>query len=240
MMAAVTLLAKKLPRAYVFSVTRPPTRRSQAERRASTRRRILEATAQSLLEKGYAATTVSEVQERAGVARGTVQHHFPTRTELLVAATTHVVDARLEAFRHDAEAIPSDADRIQTVVDLAWRDLNSPTFFTALELWVAARTDAELRESLVHEEHRVFAEMRRLYAEALGPALASDPRAETLVELTVDFLSGLSMTAMLTGRIAEREAALRRWKRALAILLGGLPADQLLEGEPIPRLGSPA
>lgn len=218
----------------------PAHRRSQAERRASTRARILEATAQCLLERGYAATTVSEVQERAGVARGTVQHYFPTRTELLIAATTHVVDARLEAFRMDADAIPPDADRIPAVVDLAWRDLNSPTFFTALELWVAARTDAELRESLLHEEQRVFAEMRRLYAEALGPRLASDPRAETLVELTVDFLSGLSMTAMLSGRIAEREAALRRWKRALAILLGGLPADQLLEGEPIPRLGAPA
>lgn len=219
-------------------MTTAPVRRSQAERRAATRTRILDATAECLLERGYAATTITEVQERAGMARGTVQHHFPTRTELLLAATTHVVDARLKAFRRDAADIPPDADRIQTVVDLAWRDLNSPAFFTALELWVAARTDAELRDGLIQEEHRVFAEMRRLYAEALGPQLSIDPRAETLVELTVDFLSGLSMTAMLTGRIAEREMALRRWKRALAILLGGLPADQLLEGEPIPHFGA--
>lgn len=214
-----------------------PAHRSQAERRAATRARILDATAECLLERGYAATTISEVQERAGMARGTVQHHFPTRTELLIAATTHVVDARLDAFRKDAANIEHGADRIQAVVDLAWRDLNGPAFFTALELWVAARTDRELRDSLVQEEHRVFAEMRHLYGEALGLQLSTDPRAETLVEFTVDFLSGLSMTAMLTGRIAERETALRRWKRALAILLGGLPADQLLEGDPIPHLG---
>lgn len=228
----------QLALAYAFQV--PPTtpRRTQAERRAVTRSRILEATAQCLLERGYAATTVSEVQDRAGVARGTVQHHFPTRTHLLIAATTHVVDLRLEAFARDTAGISPDADRLAAVVDLSWRDISSPAFFTALELWVAARTDTELRESLVHEEQRVFAEMRRLYAEALGPAITADPRAATLVELTVDFLSGLSLTAMLTGRIAEREMALRRWKRALAILLGGLPADQLLEGDPIPRFGS--
>ena len=219
---------------YDFCVTSPRPRRTQAERREATRARILECTADSLLERGFAATTISEVQERAGLARGTVQHHFPTRAELLVAATTHVVDARIERFRREMDLVPPDQNRLQAMVDLAWRDLNSPVFFTALELWVAARTDADLRERLLLEERRVFAEMRTLYAAMLGPALGGDPRTETLVEFTVDFLSGLSMTAMLTGHLGEREAALRRWKRALAVLVGELPHDELLDGRPLP------
>jgi AcrR family transcriptional regulator len=208
--------------------TRP--RRTQAERRESTRARILECTASCLLERGYAATTISEVQGRAGLARGTVQHHFPTRSELLVAATTHVVDARLERFRREIALIPADEDRLNALVDLAWRDLNSPVFFTALELWVAARTDADLRERLVQEERRVFAEMRRLYAELLATHDAPDPRTDTLVEFTIDVLTGLSMTTMLTGNLGEREAMLRRWRRALAVLLGTLPPEELLAG----------
>ncbi|MFD4432658.1 TetR/AcrR family transcriptional regulator [Nocardia sp. NPDC055053] len=213
-------------------------RRTQAQRRASTRALILDCTAQCLLERGYAATTVSAVQERAGLARGTVQHHFPTRTELLIAATTRVVDLRLEQFRREAELLPPGRDRLQSVVDLAWRDLNSPAFFTALDLWVAARTDAELRERLVHEERRVFTEMRRLYLEVVGEPYASDPRAEILVEFTIDLLTGLSMTAMLTGTLGEREAVVRRWKRALAVLIGRLPSDELLDGSPLPAVAS--
>ncbi|APE35164.1 TetR family transcriptional regulator [Nocardia mangyaensis] len=215
-----------------MTVQRP--RRTQAERRASTRARILACTAECLLERGYAATTVSAVQERTGLARGTVQHHFPTRAELLIAATTEVVDIRLARFRHEAELLPPGRDRLQSVVDLAWRDLNSPAFFTALDLWVAARTDADLRERLVHEERRVFTEMRRLYVEVLGEPYASDPRAQILVEFTIDLLTGLSMTAMLTGTLGEREAVVRRWKRALAVLVGQLPSDDLLDGSPLP------
>ncbi|HJQ07196.1 MAG TPA: TetR/AcrR family transcriptional regulator [Nocardioides sp.] len=201
----------------------PPIRRTQAERRATTRARILDATAASLVEKGYAATTVSEVQERAGVARGTLQHHFPTRSELLVAATTHVVDLRLAAFRRSIDEMADDTDRIGTTVELAWNDLSGPVFYAAVELWVAARTDPELRANLVAEEERVFREMRTLYAEALGPDLADDPRAATLVEFTVDFLSGLSMTAMLTGKRPEQEKNVEQWKRALAVLAEAFP-----------------
>ncbi|TDP32961.1 TetR family transcriptional regulator [Nocardia ignorata] len=219
-------------------VTEQRPRRTQAQRRASTRARILACTAECLLESGYAATTVSAVQERAGLARGTVQHHFPTRAELLVAATTQVVDQRLEQFRREAELLPPGRDRLQSVVDLAWRDLNSPAFFTALDLWVAARTDAELRDRLVHEEQRVFTEMRRLYLEVLGEPYAADPRAELLVEFTIDLLTGLSMTAMLTGTLGEREAVVRRWKRALAVLVGQLPSDELLDGSPLPLTAS--
>ncbi|GAB4010014.1 TetR/AcrR family transcriptional regulator [Nocardioides ultimimeridianus] len=200
----------------------PPVRRTQAERRARTRALILDATAASLVEKGYAATTVSEVQERAGVARGTLQHHFPTRAELLLAATTHVVDLRLAAFRRSIDEMPADADRISTTVDLAWNDLSGPVFYAAVELWVAARTDPELRASLLAEEERVFREMRILYAEALGADLATDPRAATLVEFTVDFLSGLSMMSMLTGRRPETEKTVDQWKQALAILAASM------------------
>ncbi|WP_280303083.1 TetR/AcrR family transcriptional regulator [Nocardia neocaledoniensis] len=203
-------------------------RRTQAERRATTRALILTNAAECLLERGYAATTVTAVQERAGLARGTVQHHFPTRTELLIAATTRVVDLRLAAFTHAAERLPTGSDRLQAVVDLAWRDLTSPAFYTALDLWVAARTDTDLRDNLIHEERRVLTEMRTRYRAMIDEPYDTDPRAETLVEFTLDLLTGLSMTAMLTGTVGDHDAVVARWKRALAVLVGRLPADELL------------
>lgn len=200
---------------------------------------MLACTAECLLERGYGATTISEVQERAGLARGTIQHHFPTRAELIVAAMSHLVDARIEAFRTEATRIEPGPGRMQAVVDLAWRDLSSPTFFAALELWVAARTDADLRAALVPEEARLFAAMRSLYAQALGEPYSSDSRIEALVEFTVDVLTGLSVTTMLAPSTGAREAVLRRWKRALAVLVGALPAAELLSGRTLDELDPP-
>ena len=209
--------------------TSPP-RRSQAERRAASRKKILDSTAQCLIERGYAATTISEIQQRTQLARGTLQHHFPTRVDLLITTITHVVDVRIEAFHREAAALADDIDRIDALVELAWRDLNSPAFFAAVELWVAARTDPDLRTPLLQEEARVFAEMRRVYAVCLGEPLAEDPRTPELVEFTIDMLTGLSMTTMLTGNLGDREAVLRRWKLALNVLAGRAPAEQMLEG----------
>lgn len=196
----------------------------------ATRTRILDCTANSLLERGYTATTISAIQVRTGLARGTVQYHFPTRTELVIAAGTHVIEARLERFRHEAKTILPGRGQLDALVDLAWRDLNSPAFFTVLELWVAARTDPELRESLVHQERRFFGEIGVVYSSVLGEPYADDPRAATIVDFTIDVLTGLSMTTMLTGDLGRRETVLRRWRRAVALMFSEIAPEELVEG----------
>ena len=61
-------------------------RRTNRERTATTRARVLNATIEQLAEQGYAATTTVEVAERAGVSRGALVHHFPTRSDLVLSA----------------------------------------------------------------------------------------------------------------------------------------------------------
>lgn len=192
------------------------------------RQRLLAAAIGCLEEKGYSETTVTEVQERAGVARGTLLHHFPAKAQLMVAATEHLVLDRVEQFRAAASAIPDDADRLQAVVDLAWTDLAGPSFFTALELWVAARTDDDLRAALLPAQKRLFGALHNVLFEVLTPQLGDDPRTATLVELTIDTLTGLAITTMLGERTTSPETLLRRWKRALAVLLGERSADDWL------------
>lgn len=210
-------------------MSRPATpRRTQEERRTETRSRLLDAAVDCLLERGYAATTVAEVQDRAGVARGTLLHHFPTKIELMVAATAHLATDRIDRFRHEAELIAPGSGRLGSVVDLAWRNLNSPSFFAALELWVAARTDAELRAALLPVESRLFTAMHEGLLAVLGEEYAADRRAATVVEFTIDVVTGLSLTTLLTNDLGHRELLLRRWKRALAILLGDLDPDRLV------------
>ena len=87
----------------------PGPRRTQQERSAVTRERILEAAYGCLLDGGYRETTVGHVQKRAGVARGTLLHHFPTRGSIMAGvvggAIWASIAAVLKTYFHTDEVI---------------------------------------------------------------------------------------------------------------------------------------
>lgn len=58
---------------------------SQAERRAKTRGAILEAAERAFADQGFAATTMDDIAAAAGVAKGAVYHHFPSKETLFAA-----------------------------------------------------------------------------------------------------------------------------------------------------------
>jgi TetR/AcrR family transcriptional regulator, transcriptional repressor for nem operon len=53
------------------------------------RERLLDAALYAIRAHGYAATTVDELCERAGVSKGSFFHHFRSKDELAVAAAAH-------------------------------------------------------------------------------------------------------------------------------------------------------
>ncbi|MBZ5736043.1 TetR/AcrR family transcriptional regulator [Nocardioides sp. TRM66260-LWL] len=188
-------------------------RRTQQERSASTRARLVDAAFACLLDGGYAATTLGAVQQRAGVARGTLLHHFPTRTALMLGVLDDIAGRRLAvlAAAPSGSAGPADWDAL---VDLVWDDLRSPAFSAALELWVAARTDAELRAALVPVQERLFGTVHRSVTALVGDA---DPRVPTLVQFSIDLLTGSRLAGLLEER-AGTPAIVERWRRALPLL----------------------
>jgi len=58
---------------------------SAAERMTEKQRRIFEAAVEIFSEKGYAATSTSEIAKRAGVAEGTIFRHYKTKKDLLLS-----------------------------------------------------------------------------------------------------------------------------------------------------------
>src|SRR5438105_14934773 len=92
------------------SITRLP-RRTQEERSASTRARLLDATIFCLSELGYGRTTTTEIAERAGGARGAQLHHFPSKAELVTTAVEHPLEKRTEELRKCFASLPAGMDR---------------------------------------------------------------------------------------------------------------------------------
>ena len=73
----------------ILVVSRPYQLKQRADRQHETRQRIIEATIELHQTIGPAATTITEIAERAGVARVTVYRHFPDEESLFVACSAH-------------------------------------------------------------------------------------------------------------------------------------------------------
>ncbi|MEV0249516.1 TetR/AcrR family transcriptional regulator [Nocardia sp. NPDC050712] len=195
-------------------------RETQAQRTARMRTRLLDAAVQSLVDDGYSGTTTLAVQKRAGVPRGTLQHHFPTKADLLAGAVEHLAARRLDQLTREFEAIPAAADRLDVAVELTMGMLSGPSFLAALEIWVGARTDPELLAAFLPLEYRLFELMHTSIRDIFRAEFPDDPRVPTITQFTIEIMTGLAMRALLTGAVAENRILRQRWTTAVRILLG--------------------
>jgi AcrR family transcriptional regulator len=211
-------------RAHANGVTAPPKavpRAPQQERSRATQQRLLEATVECLVEHGWSGATTTVIAERAGVSRGAQLHHYPTRAALVLAAVEHLAERRAAEIRAEAATLGDDPDRrLDRLVDMLATAFTGPLFVAALEVWVAARTDAELRDALVPLEARVGREMHRLTVELLG-ADERRPGVREAVQATLDLLRGLGVANLLSDDSHRRGQLLSAWKRQLRELLEG-------------------
>jgi len=77
---------------------------SRAERRlAETRHEIVQAAAEVFVERGYHATRLSDIAERAGVGQGTLYRHFKDKREILDSVVARAV-SRLQSTFEDENA----------------------------------------------------------------------------------------------------------------------------------------
>ncbi len=168
-------------------------RRTQGERSAETRSRLLDATIESLIEVGYTATTTRRVTELAGVSQGAQAHHFPHRVDLVASAFAHLAEQRMERYRARADELSNDpAERLRGVLDLLWDDFSSPLFNVAAKLWVAAADDDELRKRLVPVERRIYANVAAMAAEVAGE-LATRPGFDRYLTVAMNTVAGLGL-----------------------------------------------
>jgi AcrR family transcriptional regulator len=201
---------------------RPP-RRSQPERSAETRARLLDATIESLVADGYAQTTTTAVCERAGLSRGAQVHHFPKKQDLVVSAVAHLAARRAAELRRAAAALPPAAgpdERVQALLALVEEAFAGPLFLAALELWVAARTDAELHRALVGFERAAGRALAGLWREIAGPPAAAE-RFDAVLELTMHLARGMALQKILRSDDTRRRRLFALWRELATAALRG-------------------
>jgi len=194
---------------------RTPDRRTQEERSARTRTKILDATIDCLVELGYAGTSTPEVCRRASMSRGALLHHFPTKAELVIHAVVHLANLRGEEIASERGEEVSSDDPLAVIFDVLWEAFSDRLFHAALELWVAARCDQELMRALVPVERRMGQGITQLWSsEELEASLSPVQRArvDDLVMLTLHMLRGMALQRILKRDDAARSRLFDVWK----------------------------
>src|SRR5690349_18038969 len=95
-------------------------RRTQEERSAETRARLIDATIRLLCEQDFNTVGTPAIAKMAGVSRGALQHQFASKEDLLVATVDHIseqIHGQLE-FEHLPQ-LPL-ADRVTAIFDRYW------------------------------------------------------------------------------------------------------------------------
>lgn len=165
-------------------------RRTQAERTASTKAALVDATIETIAEIGYHRASLGEICTRAGVSKGGLFRHFDSRLALVVEVAEEVGRRHLAGFRALGDAPVGEMLALTRSQSRA--QINAVWF----ELLIAARTDAELREQLTPVATRLYAAVDEL---------AVVPSSGAGVDPALLRLMGTSLVHMFDGEAVLRE-----------------------------------
>jgi AcrR family transcriptional regulator len=188
------------------------------QQRHDTYNLIVDAAVDSMIENGYAATTALGVQKRTGVSRGALLHHFPTSEALSAAAVERLVELNLQAMQDELAAAEPDPDPVARGVRVIYRASRRKTFATELELWGAARANQPLRSALLAAERKAHRRLHTVIEDIFGPETISMAGYQAMVELTVQFMRGLTISRAI-GRGRGQDELVTQWTSIIRLAL---------------------
>ncbi|AGM29490.1 TetR family transcriptional regulator [Mycobacteroides abscessus subsp. abscessus] len=189
-------------------------RRTQAQRSAEMRTRLLDATVECLVAHGYAGTTTPRIAEMAGVTRGAQAYHFQSKEDLVVAAIEHLAQQRTQAAIREIARLQGNPDPVSAVLDFMWEIHQGPIFVATMELWIASRTDKVLAQQIQRMEPFVNSALAAAIVQLL-PEHPAPAELAKIVYTAMDTLRGILIASFVDGDV---ERARRRWARASAHL----------------------
>ena len=194
---------------------------SQAERRAATTAAILASARALFAERGFEATSIGDIAQAAGVAKGAVYHHYPTKEAIFlevldavhrdVAAAgppgellgvTDPVELIGAAVLHYLTTVGEPATRRILLIDgpvvigwARWREIDDRYFGAGAKMAMRALLGPEAADAEVDAATHLT--MGAVMEAALTCATAADPAASArqLVDGLKRMLAGLGADA---------------------------------------------
>jgi len=181
-----------------------------------TRTRILDHAARLIREIGYSAANNAVIAEAAGLTRGAMLYHFPTRESLVAGLVEHLSAQSDALFADAARARAPGADVAEHAIDAYWRLLHSPPVIALRELHAAARTDPMVSERLA-EANAAFDRAEPESVMALFQP-GSTPRSQAARDMARFLLEGLANADLTYNSEVRAKRLIEMLKRVVHVL----------------------
>lgn len=192
-----------------------PLRARQAE---ATRNLLIEVARESFTERGYAATSIDDVIQRAGVARGALYHHFPGKEALFRAVYETVEGEVIARVLAAAASQPTPLDSVRAGLSTFLDACLEPGFRRIVVLDSVSVLHAP--EMAADEVDPVELPMLRNVLEPLlGTSELADAGLEALAYVA---LGGLYGASLFIARASDPRAARTEVDHVLDALANGL------------------
>jgi len=191
-------------------------RRTQEERSTETRARLIDATLDLLVERGYALATTAAIAGRAGVTRGALNHHFSGKDDLIVQSVSHQLRSWIGEIRQVAELVQAGSLSLSDFVDRMWELFSGRLFLVTLEHVTAARHNPYLREQLVSVTREFHAALDGTWQDFFDGTGLQKPEVEAAFNATLCLMRGMSLQTILRDDPAYYARLLGFWKTVLA------------------------
>lgn len=199
------------------------TRRTQEERSAATREKVIQATIDCIVEEGLHNTTAARITARSGITWGAIAHQFGDKDSVLFA----VVERNGEIYRKLIDATLMEAgdtpeERIEALIDVTWKYINEPSSFAFNELVIQnrARNNPMI---MGQQEDMSFRQMQSTWDKFFGEFEIPQARLETVRNLTLATLQGLSLMRLISQRRPSFKGEIAALKKCALQMLTAEP-----------------
>ncbi len=116
------------------------------QHRLDRRDEIVDAGLRAFRRKGFQATSMAEIIAESGLSAGAIYGYFASKSDIVLAAATKIIGARIEDLEFVAhlDPMPDPTTVIRRLLDGMLTALGRPTLL--LQVWGEAATDSALLE----------------------------------------------------------------------------------------------
>ena len=205
-------------------------RRSQADRSAATRAKVISAARDIPFAQGYSGATMHAIRDAAGISLGAIQHQFPTKAKIMAAVVEEVSSKQAKAYAEAIRRGGTPRESLENLLDVNFDGINRPERAALLEIHLARRNDPDLDREVEPSARRFGRRVRLWTYFILRAAGVNDTRLLVSLQLLNNAMTeGLTVEFIRHQDAAIIKQAIQIWRRQLLALAFDVSAADSLE-----------
>jgi AcrR family transcriptional regulator len=197
-------------------------RRSQADRSADTRAKVIAAASEILRAQGYSGATMHAIRDATGMSLGAIQHQFPTKAKIMAAVAAEFSAYRVNVYKDAIRRGATPRESMENLIDANFAMIGRPEMAALLEIHLARRNDPELDREVATSSRRFDRRVRLWGHMILRAAGIEDDELHLSLQLLNNAVTrGLTVEYVRHPNKALLERSIRIWKAQMLSLLFG-------------------